>query len=161
MKVFSNRVATGLLAALLSTILIAFVLSYLYPVVIGGADALRYFESSLHGNWDGWRLVLAVFLVACTVTTVVFVIVALCAFVPLLRIFPRLADASIQTFFLLGIGASLLVLGISWVVQASFGILTDGDYFFTRLAVIFDGPVAMLIFWLVGRQMRDRHRPAT
>lgn len=92
-------------------------------------DALRYFESNLHGNWDGWRLVLAVFLVACTVTTVVFVIVALCAFVPLLRIFPRLADASIQTFFLLGIGASLLVLGISWVVQASFGILTDGDYF--------------------------------
>jgi hypothetical protein len=140
--------------------LIAFVLSYLYPVIIGGADALRYFEASLYGNWDSWRLVLAVFLVACAITTVVFTVLAACVFVPLLLIFPRLADASVQTFFLLGLGLSLLVLVISWLVHVSSGMLTGGDYSFMRLAVIIDGPTAMVSFWCAGRQMRNRHSPA-
>lgn len=154
MRVINSHLTVSLASALIGTLAVAFILSYWYPVIIGGAEASPYIRESFFGNRENWRLVFAVFLIASVVTISVFLFASLAAFIPLLYIFPRLNNASIYAYLLLGFGASLLILIASWLIQVASGVLTAGDFFFTLLAVVIDGPVAMLIFWFVSKQIR-------
>lgn len=146
MNIPYRQLVKGLVAALVGTLIVAAVLSYLYPVVIGGADLSPYVKSSLLGDSDVWGLVVAVFLVACAVTVATFVIFALCAIAVRRRVLPSLEGANVVKVVLIGASASAVALSALWFVQHQFGLLTTGDLFFARLVIAIDGPLAMLLF---------------
>lgn len=150
MKSINRPVIVSLFSALLGILAIAFVLSYLYPV-IGGSATSQYFQITLHSG-EAWRLIFAVFLVSAAATALVFVSVSLFVFLPVFSIFPRIVGSNVYIYLLLGVGASLLVLAINWLAFRP--MLTTGDYIFSSVGIIIDGPVATLIMWFVGKRMR-------
>lgn len=143
------RLIMACLAALVSTLVVAFVAGYLYPIVTGSVQPGQYVASTFSGDAGSLALALAVFVVIAIPTLMVVIAVLALVLVPVVYLSRSLTTWSFWTYLLGGIVVSLVVMGIFFVRQTTAYAFGDSDFHFALAVIAIDGPVAMTFFWSV------------
>lgn len=148
---FESRIRAGFAASWIASIAAAFVAGCFYSFFMEHGRAIEYSKSIALGDRNAWTVLLVVGGVAAAFASIISAFTLAFIWWPLCRVLQRREITSLAAYVSLGVLISILLVVVTSIIQHFFKSLMPNDYYFESAAILFDGFVASLVFWLVTR----------